>query len=141
MVQVLVARTVEELRDVYDVRRQVFIEEQGVPAEIEVDEKEKESIHLVAYHDNQPIGAGRLRLEENYGKAERVCILAEMRGKGLGAALMKEMEQVARERGMDKLKLNAQTHAESFYKGNGYATVSDTFYDAGILHVTMEKKL
>ncbi|MGJ9383899.1 GNAT family N-acetyltransferase [Salipaludibacillus sp. CF4.18] len=141
MVQVLVARTVEELRDVYDVRRQVFIEEQGVPAEIEVDEKEKESIHLVAYHDNQPIGAGRLRLEENYGKAERVCILSEMRGKGLGAALMKEMEQVAREHGMDKLKLNAQTHAESFYKGIGYATVSDTFYDAGILHVTMEKKL
>lgn len=141
MIQVQVARTEEELKDVYDVRRQVFIEEQGVPAEVEVDEKEKESIHLIAYYHNQPIGAGRLRLEEKYGKAERVCILATMRGKGLGATLMNEMEKVARDQGMDTLKLNAQTHAESFYKGNGYTTISDLFYDAGILHVTMEKKL
>lgn len=141
MIEVKVAKTAQELKDVYYVRKTVFVKEQGVSPEIEIDEKEQESIHLIAYDGDKAVGAGRLRLEEKDGKAERVCVLPDKRGSGLGAQLMKEMEQVARDYGMNRLKLNAQVHAESFYQGIGYNTVSDTFYDAGILHVSMEKKL
>jgi len=141
MMKVMVAETEQERNDVYNVRRQVFIIEQGVPEEIEVDDKEAESIHFIAYDKEQAVGAGRLRVEGLQGKAERVCVLSEQRGKGIGVEIMRGMERYCLENGLHTLKLNAQIQAESFYKRIGYTTVSDTFYDANILHVTMNKQL
>ncbi|MCE7794784.1 GNAT family N-acetyltransferase [Salipaludibacillus sp. CUR1] len=131
----------DELKDVYKVRREVFILEQGVPEEIEIDNKENEAIHFVVYREGLPVGAGRLRTEETTAKAERVCILKEARRKGLGSLLMKKMEESAKAEGLTKFRLNAQLHAEPFYIETGYKTVSEQFYDADILHVTMEKDL
>ncbi|MDQ0253913.1 putative GNAT family N-acyltransferase [Evansella vedderi] len=135
------ATTEEELKDAYNVRRKVFIEEQQVPEEIEVDEHEAESIHFVAYDNGEAVGAGRLRVFEDYGKAERVCVLASHRKKGVGELIMSKMEERAQAEGKPVLKLNAQTHAEPFYKKIGYVTSSDLFYDAGIPHVAMKKEL
>ncbi|QKS71594.1 GNAT family N-acetyltransferase [Paenalkalicoccus suaedae] len=142
MIATHVARTDDELNDVYSVRRKVFIEEQGVPEALEIDDKEKESIHFILYEDTTPTGAGRIRIMQDIAKAERVCILKSGRGKGLGKVLMEQMEATAKERGASIVKLNAQTHAEAFYQTIGYQTVSETpFLDADIWHVTMEKKL
>lgn len=128
--------------DALFVRRKVFIEEQGVPEEEEIDFFEEDSVHFVLYAQNQPVGAGRLRMiGDGIGKMERICILPHYRNKGAGRLIMERIEKFARESGLLQAKLNAQTHAEPFYQKLGYETVSGVFMDAGIPHVTMIKTL
>jgi predicted GNAT family N-acyltransferase len=122
------------------VRRIVFIEEQHVSEEEEIDEFEQEATHFVLYDDGKPIGAGRFRIvDHGLGKIERICVLPQYRGRGAGKLIMKTIERFAQQQGVPKVKLNAQTHAESFYQKLGYKTVSDVFMEAGIPHVTMVK--
>lgn len=131
----------EELKDAFSVRRIVFIDEQNVPEEEEIDQYENDSVHFVLYHDGTPIGAGRFRLVDGYGKVERICVLKKARKTGAGKQIMNEIEEYARDNGIHKLKLNAQTHAISFYERLGYEVVSEEFLDAGIPHKTMMKQL
>jgi predicted GNAT family N-acyltransferase len=133
--------TEQELQDAFYVRKQVFVEEQKVPVEEEIDQFEEEAIHVVLYDDQQPVGAGRFRIVDGYGKVERICVMPSHRKSGAGKIIMNEMENVARRQGIPKLKLNAQTQAEGFYQKIGYETVSGEFLDAGIPHVTMIKTL
>ncbi|BDG48349.1 MULTISPECIES: GNAT family N-acetyltransferase [Parageobacillus] len=129
-------------KDALLVRRIVFIEEQHVPEEEEIDEFEQEATHFVLYDGEKPVGAGRLRtIDDGVGKIERICVLPQYRGRGAGKQLMEMIEMFAKEQGIRKVKLNAQTHAEPFYQKLGYHTVSDVFMDAGIPHVTMVKSL
>jgi predicted GNAT family N-acyltransferase len=139
--EVKIALTEQEKKDAFSVRREVFIVEQGVPEEEEIDQFEEEATHIVLYDGDQPVGAGRFRLVDGYGKVERICVLPSYRNKGAGKMIMEAIEHIAKERSIDKLKLNAQTHAEPFYKKLGYETVSDVFMEAGIPHVTMTKYL
>ncbi|SFP80464.1 GNAT family N-acetyltransferase [Salibacterium halotolerans] len=126
-------------QDAYDVRFQVFVYEQNVPEEMEMDEHDETAHHFTAYHDHVPIGAGRLRFVDGVGKAERVCVLSSYRSTGTGRAIMEKMEQTAKENGAQGMKLNAQTRAVPFYNKLGYSTTSDEFDDAGIPHVEMKK--
>jgi ElaA protein len=73
-------------------RRTVFIEEQGVSEADEVDDRDGEAIHLLATVAGRPVGSARLLIEGDTGKIGRVCVLAEARGTGLGAALMRAAE-------------------------------------------------
>ncbi|WP_099364873.1 GNAT family N-acetyltransferase [Fredinandcohnia onubensis] len=131
----------KERDDAYTIRKVVFVDEQKVPLEEEIDQFEDEATHVVLYDYNEPVGAGRFRVLDEYGKVERICVLTSHRKKGAGNLIMHKMEDIAKERGISKLKLNAQTHAENFYKKLGYETVSGLFMDAGIPHVTMVKEL
>ncbi|MRH43413.1 GNAT family N-acetyltransferase [Aquibacillus halophilus] len=139
--EVKIAKTDEQQQDAYRVRHTVFVLEQNVPPEIEIDELENDSTHFIGYDGNQPIAAGRLRYVEDYGKLERVCVLKDFRGLQFGKQMIAEMENVIRSKGLPKAKLNAQTHAEDFYKSIGYQTISEQFMDAGIPHVTMIKEV
>ncbi len=131
----------KEQDDAYTIRKVVFVEEQNVPLEEEIDQFEDEATHVVLYDNNEPVGAGRFRVLDEYGKVERICVLASHRKKGAGNVIMHKMEDIAKERGISKLKLNAQTQAENFYRKLGYETTSGLFMDAGIPHVTMIKEL
>lgn len=131
----------KDLEDAYYVRRTVFIHEQNVPEEEEIDQHEDEAVHFVLYQEHSPVGAGRFRVVDGYGKVERICVLKETRKTGAGKKIMLAIEDYARKKGMTKLKLNAQTHAVPFYEGLGYQTVSDEFMDAGIPHKTMIKSI
>lgn len=131
----------KELNDAYTVRKVVFVQEQNVPIEEEIDPYEDEATHFVLYEEGTPIGAGRFRIVDGYGKVERICVLKDARKSGAGKKLMNGIEQFALEKGLQKLKLNAQTHAIPFYAKLGYEVVSDEFLDAGIPHKTMVKKL
>ncbi|WP_082234622.1 GNAT family N-acetyltransferase [Halobacillus massiliensis] len=130
-----------ERKDAFSVREKVFIHEQQVSPEDEQDDYDEFATHIVGYNEKQPIIAGRLRFVGDYGKFERICVLSSYRGKSLGKRVITHMERVTKEAGYRKAKLNAQTHAEGFYKNLGYETVSDEFMDAGIPHVTMIKSL
>jgi predicted GNAT family N-acyltransferase len=136
---VKVVSTNQEFEDALKVRREVFIEEQQVPEEEEIDQFEDVCTHVVVYDNEKPVAAGRLRDYDGLGKMERICVLASHRNHGLGKVVMDKLEELAKEKRFHKLKLNAQTHAEGFYARIGYETVSDVFMDAGIPHVTMIK--
>jgi len=139
----IIVRTDKELEDAFYVRKTVFVEEQHVPMEEEIDEFEQESVHFVLYDDNQnPIGAGRYRSFDEYGKVERICILKDSRKGGAGKAVMNKIEEYAKSKGAPALKLNAQTQAIPFYSKLGYEVLSqEEFLDAGIPHKTMYKSL
>jgi ElaA protein len=136
---------ITETRDIATcraLRRVVFIEEQGVSEADEVDDKDDEAIHLLARLDGRPVGSARLLVLGEVGKIGRVCVLAETRGTGLGAELMRAA--VARFRqvpGVTKVKLGAQTHALGFYERLGFEAQGPEFDDAGIPHREMVLRL
>jgi predicted GNAT family N-acyltransferase len=132
----------KELEDAFSVRKIVFVKEQNVPIEEEIDQYENEATHFVMYSDSSsPIAAGRFRVVEGYGKVERICVVKEARKTGAGRLMMNAIENFAKDQGLHKLKLNAQTQAIPFYAGLGYSIVSEEFLDAGIPHKTMVKQI
>lgn len=132
----------EEYLHALEIRSQVFIEEQGVPADIEIDEYENIATHVVLYtEDRKPVATGRIRdYSDNCGKIERIAVIQEGRKLGYGRRIMAELEQIAKEEGYEKVILEAQLHAKEFYEKLKYVNLSpEPFYEAGILHVKMEK--
>lgn len=121
------------------VREAVFVVEQGVPREIELDEWDERCDHALAYDAaGQVIGTGRLLPDGHVG---RMAVLREARGQGVGARLLEALIERARTRGMGRVVLNAQTHAVPFYSRFGFAVEGATFMEAGIPHVTMARDL
>ena len=117
----------------------VFVEEQGVPAEIELDEWDAASEHAIAADAaGRPIATGRLLPDGHVG---RMAVLPNWRGRGVGAAVLEALLARAVARGMERAVLNAQTQAREFYARFGFTQVSDEFMEAGIPHVTMERRL
>lgn len=139
------ATTDDRLDDALDVRREVFVEGQGVPADLERDDYDERAatIHFVAYDGDRPVGAARLRpAGEGVGKVQRVAVRESDRGQGWGRRLMAALEDAAREAGYDRLELDAQTHAVTFYERLDYEVTSEeVFTDAGIPHLSMAKDL
>jgi predicted GNAT family N-acyltransferase len=134
-------RTAGELLDAYAVRRNVFIVEQQVPESIERDELDKTAEHVVAYVDGVAAGAGRLVLEGTVGRVGRMAVRAPARGRGIGAGVLAQLEEIARERGCASVELHAQLTAQDFYARNGYLPVGSIFREAEIAHVAMFKRL
>ncbi|HLR10926.1 MAG TPA: GNAT family N-acetyltransferase [Sporosarcina sp.] len=142
MYHVQIVANDQQLDDAFFVRKKVFVEEQGVPLNLEVDEYDETASHFVVYHKDVPIGAGRIReTTPNVGKVERVCILPNYRGLHLGKQIMKALENHGAELQFHKIVLNAQSHAIPFYESIGYHITSPEFLDAGIPHRAMEKQL
>lgn len=138
----IIVQNQQQLEEAYTIRKKVFVEEQNVPMEEEIDEFEKDAVHFLLYSEHdRPIAAGRFREADGYGKVERICVLAEQRGTGAGKYIMESIAAYAEQNGINKLKLNAQTHAIRFYENLGYEVVSGEFMDAGIPHKTMVKDL
>ncbi|MEL6761539.1 MAG: GNAT family N-acetyltransferase [Myxococcota bacterium] len=126
----------DELRAV---REAVFVREQNVPLEEEWDGRDDESIHALARNSGGlPIGCGRLLPDGHVG---RMAVLAEMRGFGVGAAILERLVDAARERGFAEIVLSSQVHAIEFYQRYGFKTEGDTYMDAGIPHRTMRRSL
>ncbi|MGM0882827.1 MAG: GNAT family N-acetyltransferase [Bacillota bacterium] len=133
--------TEEQLEDAFSVRKTVFVKEQGVADEVELDEYEDISDHVVIYDENKPVGTGRVRIVEDTAKLERICVLASHRKHHLGKAIMNELEAIAIEKGLTKAKLHGQVQAAAFYEKLGYETASDVFMEENIPHVKMVKDL
>lgn len=131
------------LVDAHRVRRIVFMDEQGVSEAEEMDGRDREADHVVAYApDDEPVGTARYRAPDpGVAKIERVAVCAPHRGNGVGKRLVREIEACAREDGCTTALLHAQTSVEAFYEDLGYRTISDEFLEADIPHVKMEKEL
>ncbi|MCU0951151.1 MAG: GNAT family N-acetyltransferase [Burkholderiaceae bacterium] len=117
------------------IRFTVFVEEQKVPAEIELDDWDARCLHALA-RDAQGVAVGTGRLLPD-GHIGRMAVLAAARGSGVGTALLQSLMQAARERGHREAVLSAQTHAVAFYARLGYTAVGEVYEEAGIAHVDM----
>jgi predicted GNAT family N-acyltransferase len=120
------------------IRFAVFVEEQGVPAELEMDENDAICVHALAYIDGRPIGTGRLLPDGHIG---RMAVLKEWRGRGAGRALLRALMEAARLRGDKTVLLSAQTHALGFYRAEGFGPEGDEYEEAGIAHQAMRRDL
>ena len=121
------------------VREQVFVREQGVPLELEMDEHDPHCDHALAQAaDGSVLGTGRLLPDGHIG---RMAVLKEWRGQGVGALLLQALVEQARRRGHARARLNAQTHAAGFYRRLGFEVSGPEFIEAGIPHVAMQRDL
>jgi predicted GNAT family N-acyltransferase len=129
------------MRGALEVRYAVFVDEQGVPRELELDEDDPGATHLVAIVDHQVIGT--LRLLEHHGAAKigRVAVRAAARRIGVGTRLMEHAAAIAVERGFGEIVLHAQVTVAGFYRRLGYVAEGEVFDEAGIPHIAMRKKL
>ena len=118
------------------VRYAVFVEEQGVPVELEQDGLDPLCAHVLALEDGTPVGTGRITEKGHIG---RVAVLASHRGRGIGTELIRCLIRSAKaSASVQKLiDLNAQLHAVAFYERLGFESEGDTFLEAGIEHVRM----
>lgn len=120
------------------IRRRVFVEEQNVPEEIEIDEYEKVCIHFLTFHDDLPVATGRLRVKGEFIKFERIATLPEARGKGIGRSLMLQMMKEVAENYPTLIPyMHSQLGASPFYKKLGWRQEGEIFYEAGIAHIRM----
>ncbi|MEU0438552.1 GNAT family N-acetyltransferase [Streptomyces sp. NPDC006186] len=136
----------------FALRKQVFVAEQGVPEEIEYDEHDAGAVHVLAVdEDGVALGTGRLLTgqaapaqgtgDPAVGSLGRLAVSREARGLGVGAALVRAIEDAARDRGLTAVDLHAQTHALGFYERLGYSPYGEEYQEAGIPHRGMRRAL
>ncbi len=134
----IVIRMVHSTKDeraVLHIRRQVFIEEQHVPEEMEIDEHEAEAEYVLAFYEGVPVGTARWRETKKGMKLERFAVLPQYRGLGLGAALVSFVLKQLENRAV--IYLNAQEPVIEFYKKYGFYEAGKRFYEVGIPHKKM----
>ena len=126
----------------YGIRRRVFIEEQHVPEEIELDADDALAFHALATVDGNAIGCGRM-LDHGDGEVKigRMAVVPEFRGTGVGRDILRFLIDRARARGLRRAFLHAQLTAEGFYLKEGFNPLGEVFDEAGIAHRKMEKLL
>jgi len=120
------------------IRFSVFVVEQRVPADLEMDENDAASLHALAYGDGQAIGTGRLLPDGHIG---RMAVLKDWRGRGAGRAMLRRLIEAARQRGHREVALSAQVHALEFYRAEGFEPDGPVYEEAGIPHQSMRRKL
>ena len=121
------------------IRYAVFVGEQGVPVELEIDAQDPVSVHALARDaSGRALGTGRLLPDGHIG---RMAVLAAARGTGVGSALLIALMDESRRRGGRETIVSAQTHAIAFYARHGFVTEGKEYDDAGIPHITMRRAL
>ncbi|WP_338104845.1 GNAT family N-acetyltransferase [Modestobacter muralis] len=131
--------------EVSALRTRVFVAEQGVPAELEHDDRDATAVHALSRDDaGRVVATGRL-LPDAAGPGRalvgRMAADAAVRGRGHGSAVLAVLEAEAAVRGQRVVELHAQVSARGFYDRAGYAAVGEEYEEAGIVHVTMRKEL
>ena len=120
------------------IRFTVFVEEQGVPRQMELDEHDPLCLHAVAFEDETAVGTGRLLPDGHIG---RMAVLKNWRGRGIGGRILGKLMESARARGDDAIVLSAQVHAVAFYRAHGFVEEGGEYLDAGIPHQDMRRRL
>lgn len=121
------------------IRFAVFVEEQRVPPEIELDDMDVRCVHALAYApDGTAIGTGRLLPDGHIG---RMAVIRDWRGRGVGSAILESLVRAAASRGDSRVVLSAQTHALDFYRRHGFVAEGEVYEEAGIPHQAMRRTL
>jgi predicted GNAT family N-acyltransferase len=139
---IILAQTPAEREACYDIRKAVFVHEQAVPLELELDEYDDGAVHFLLRDTAQtPLATARLVDKHGLAKIGRVAVLKEARGQGLGLMLMQFVLDEARRLGFTEAVLDSQTYAIPFYARLGFTAEGEEFDDAGIPHFLMRRTL
>ena len=125
-------------KEICEVRFKVFVDEQNVPEELEIDGFDDEATHVLILFDDKAIGTGRILTDGHIG---RVAVLKKFRGKGVGKLIMKMLIEWAQENQLKTLWLSSQWHARGFYIDLNFTCTGDKFEEAGIDHIKMTRAL
>lgn len=128
--------------DSVNIRKEVFVYEQHVPAKIEIDDDEDKCTYFVLYNNNQAVATARFQITEDNGiHIQRVAVLKEFRHQHLGSDLLKYMLEYAKRLNFTYVILGAQDHAQDFYRQLGFNVVGEQYKEAGIFHHDMKLSL
>ena len=131
-----------ELNGAFEVRRQVFVEEQGISEDLELDDHDREALHMVVKDGERVIGTARvLFLATSQAKIDRMAILKPFRRRGIGRRIISFMNKELRNRQVEHVVLHAQCSVVAFYKSCGFEELGLPFWEAGIKHIKMQKRL
>jgi predicted GNAT family N-acyltransferase len=135
---ILIKSWLDGKEEAYPIRKRVFIDEQGVPEEMELDEYDPIAQHALAYLNSECIGTARLvTLPGNIGRIGRMAVLPMHRKQGLGGELLCALLELSKSQGITKLELHAQLTAIAFYEQYGFIAQGDIYDEAGIAHRDM----
>ena len=144
-IETKLVETEAELEGAINVRMRVFVVEQQIPAENELDEADATATHAVAICDGQIVGTGRMLIvegdEEGTCRIGRMAVDKDWRRHGVGAKVLRCLEDEARAQGLTHCLLHAQEYVKDFYAEHGYEERGDVFLEEGITHVEMLKEL
>ena len=118
--KIKLVKSKEDLEQTINIRKEVFIKEQNVPLDIEIDGLDLESEHFIAYLNNEPIGCARIRTNKNYTKLERIAIIKKHRYKGFGTQLIKFLIDYCRKKNFGEIIIHSQTCVIDFYEKFGF---------------------
>lgn len=135
---IIVARNRAHRAACYELRRQVFIVEQGIDPRLERDAGDAQALHLLALCDARPVGCARALFSDAQVKFGRMAVAQPYRHQGVGSALLSRLLEIARQRGARRAYLHAQLAVQDFYARQGFSAVGDLFMEAGISHRRME---
>jgi putative N-acetyltransferase (TIGR04045 family) len=141
VIEVRPATNSSEVDEALELRRRVFCDEQGVTLEADQDGRDPEAVHIVAVDAGQLVGTCRLVFDDGIARLGRMAVEPNLRGRGIGAHILEEAEREARAAGARRIRLHAQTDAQSLYERGGFQVQGEEFIEEGIPHVTMEKRL
>jgi predicted GNAT family N-acyltransferase len=129
--------TEKELEKALRIRIRVFVREQGVPAEIELDDDDKRALHLLASLGGRAVGTARVVMRGGKAKIGRMAVLKSHRRKKVGKKLLTRAITTAKKQGARKIYLHAQVAVIGFYESAGFRCVGPVFDEAGIAHRKM----
>lgn len=139
MIEFIKVTSPEEYQECLAIREIVFTNEQGVPPDQEVDTLDEVCTHFLLYVDMKPVGTARIYpVSQTSCKIQRVAILKEHRGKGLGNKIIKNLLTYAKDNNFHEISLSSQISALKFYEKLGFTAYEDVFMDAGIPHKAMK---
>jgi predicted GNAT family N-acyltransferase len=139
---VRLAESPQERQQALEIRQQVFVEEQGVPAHLEVDEHDGAAVHWLAFQEGRAVATARLvRYSPMQAKVGRVAVLPAWRSAGLGRQVMNEIHRWVGDQPFQEILLDAQVKVIAFYEKLGYQAQGDVFEECGILHKRMVRWL
>ena len=138
-ITVKLVETEEDMEAAVGIRFRVFVDEQSVPPEIELDEYDAVATHAIALLDGVAVGTGRAIVEGGSARIGRMAVDRQHRRSGVGGLVLRFLEDESREQGATEFVLHAQEYVKAFYAGHGYEEHGDVFVEAGIPHIEMRK--
>ena len=136
------AQSADDLHALHALRWQVFVEEQGVPPELESDELDETACQALAFMDGSVAGTGRVvMIEGGEARVGRMAVHADVRRQGIGGQVLRFLETAAAAEGAVEVTLHAQRYVSAFYLAHGYVEEGEPFEEAGIEHIMMRKRL